>query len=54
MSIVDDGHFVHCFRHEDVAASVPPSDTFVAFMREAERVLSRRTSTDPSSQVHSH
>jgi oligopeptide/dipeptide ABC transporter ATP-binding protein len=54
MSIVDDGHFVHCFRHEDVAASIPPSDTFVAFMREAERVLSRRTSTDPSTQVHSH
>jgi oligopeptide/dipeptide ABC transporter ATP-binding protein len=53
MSIVDDGHFVHCFRH-DVAASVPPSDTFVSFMREAERVLSRRTSTDPSTQVHSH
>jgi oligopeptide/dipeptide ABC transporter ATP-binding protein len=41
MSIVDEGHFVHCFRHEHVAASVPASDTFNVFMREAERILSR-------------
>jgi oligopeptide/dipeptide ABC transporter ATP-binding protein len=41
-SIVGDGHFVHCFRHEEVAASVPASDTFNVFMREAERILGRR------------
>lgn len=41
-STVGDGHFVHCFRHEEVAASVPASDTFNVFMREAERILSRR------------
>jgi oligopeptide/dipeptide ABC transporter ATP-binding protein len=41
MSIVDEGHFVHCFRHEHVAASVPASDTFNVVMREAERILSR-------------
>jgi oligopeptide/dipeptide ABC transporter ATP-binding protein len=41
MSIVGEGHFVHCVRHEHVAASVPASDTFNVFMREAERILSR-------------
>jgi oligopeptide transport system ATP-binding protein len=32
---------VHCFRHADVAASVPASDTFNVFMTEAERILGR-------------
>ena len=47
MSIVGEGHSVHCFRHEDVAASVPASDTFNTFMREAERILARRTGDGP-------
>jgi oligopeptide/dipeptide ABC transporter ATP-binding protein len=52
MSIVGDGHFVYCFRHEDVAASVPASDTFNVFMREAERILGRRTGTGLPIQIH--
>lgn len=47
MSIVAEGHFVHCFRHEHVAASVPASDTFNVFMREAERILSRNSHATP-------
>jgi len=47
MSIVGEGHFVHCFRHEHVAASVPASDTFNVFMREAERILSRNSHDPP-------
>jgi oligopeptide/dipeptide ABC transporter ATP-binding protein len=39
--IVGERHTVHCFRHADVAASVPASDTFNVFMREAERILGR-------------
>lgn len=38
---VGERHIVHCFRHEDVAASVPASNTFNAFMEEAERILGR-------------
>ncbi|RTL97374.1 ABC transporter ATP-binding protein [Ancylobacter aquaticus] len=38
---VGERHTVHCFRHADVAASVPASDTFATFMREAERILGR-------------
>jgi hypothetical protein len=49
---VGDGHFVYCFRHEDVAASVPASDTFNVFMREAERILGRRTGTGLPIQIH--
>lgn len=45
-SAVGDGHWVHCFRHEEVAASVPVSDTFNFFMQEAERILGRRTTDD--------
>lgn len=41
--MVGDRHFVHCFRHADVAATVPASDTFNTFMREAERILGRST-----------
>ena len=40
---VGPNHMVHCFRHADVAASVPASDTFNIFMREAERILGRTT-----------
>ena len=47
MSIVGEGHFVHCFRHEHVAASVPASDTFNVFMREAERIPSRNSHDIP-------
>ncbi len=39
--IVGKRHAVHCFRHADVAATVPASDTFNTFMREAERILGR-------------
>ena len=38
---VGPGHFVHCHRHEDVAAVVPASSTFQTFMQEAERILGR-------------
>ncbi|HTJ57383.1 MAG TPA: ABC transporter ATP-binding protein [Devosiaceae bacterium] len=41
-TVVGEGHLVHCFRHEEVAASVPASDTFNVFMREAEKILGRR------------
>ena len=36
---VGKGHLVHCYRHEDVAATVPASNTFSLFMSEAERIL---------------
>ena len=35
------GHTANCYRHEEVAASVPASKTFAAFAREAERILAR-------------
>jgi len=38
---VGERHTVHCFRHSDVAATVPASDTFNVFMKEAERILGR-------------
>ena len=50
LSIVGDGHFVHCFRHEDVAAAVPASNAFNVFMREAERILGRRSAPLPIHQ----
>jgi oligopeptide/dipeptide ABC transporter ATP-binding protein len=50
MLVVGEGHFVHCFRHEDIAA-VPASDTFNVFMREAERILGRRPD---SLRLHTH
>jgi len=39
--LVGRGHTVHCFRHNDVAATTPASRTFEAFMSEAERILAR-------------
>ncbi len=42
---VGDGQFVHCFRHEEVVALAPASDSFNIFMREAERILSRPITT---------
>jgi oligopeptide transport system ATP-binding protein len=54
MSIVSEGHFVHCFRHEEVAASVPASDTFNVFMAEAERILARRTGDGLLAQLPTH
>jgi oligopeptide/dipeptide ABC transporter ATP-binding protein len=44
---VGPGHFVHCHRHEEVAAVVPASETFTLFMREAERILARPAGTVP-------
>lgn len=38
---VGPGHQVHCFRHEEVAAAIPDSEVFTAFMVEAERILGR-------------
>ncbi|MDQ0396494.1 ABC transporter ATP-binding protein [Labrys monachus] len=52
-SVVDERHFVHCFRHEEVAAAVPASDTFNVFMREAERILARKTGKASTVPVHS-
>jgi len=48
MEIVGERHSVHCFRHADVAASIPASDTFNVFMREAERILGRSASVNPA------
>lgn len=45
---VGERHTVHCFRHEDVAASVPASDTFNTFMKEAERILGRAAFGSPA------
>ncbi len=44
---VGPGHSVHCFRHEDVARTVPASDTFTVFMAEAERILGRKPVVAP-------
>ncbi|CDX51283.1 oligopeptide transporter subunit; ATP-binding component of ABC superfamily [Mesorhizobium plurifarium] len=45
---VGERHTVHCFRHDDVAASVPASDTFNVFMNEAERILGRAKANAPA------
>jgi oligopeptide/dipeptide ABC transporter ATP-binding protein len=44
---VGPGHSVHCFRQADVAATRPASQTFEAFMAEAERIL-RRPASQPT------
>jgi oligopeptide/dipeptide ABC transporter ATP-binding protein len=49
---VGERHTVHCFRHEDVAASVPASDTFNVFMKEAERILGRATPSGVAQSLH--
>jgi oligopeptide/dipeptide ABC transporter ATP-binding protein len=55
-SVVGERHVVHCFRHDDVAAMVPASDTFNLFMQEAERILDRRhapvAEPDPETTQH--
>ena len=51
--VVGEGHFVHCFRHADVAASIPASDTFNTFMREAVRILGRQAGSEPPAKIHS-
>ncbi len=33
------GHIVHCFRHQEVAALDPSTDTFTRFQEEAKRIL---------------
>ena len=38
---VGPGHSVHCFRHNEVAATTPASKTFEAYVAEAERTLMR-------------
>ena len=38
---VGPGHTVHCFRHDEVAATTPASKTFEAFVAELERILRR-------------
>jgi oligopeptide/dipeptide ABC transporter ATP-binding protein len=38
---VGPGHTVHCFRHDEVAATTPASKTFEAFVAESERILRR-------------
>ncbi|MBZ9921377.1 ABC transporter ATP-binding protein [Mesorhizobium sp. BR1-1-7] len=48
---VGERHTVHCFRHKDVAASVPASDTFNVFMKEAERILGRPAPGDLASSL---
>lgn len=45
---VGPGHLVHCFRHEEVAAVVPASETFTKFMQEAERILARPAAAAPT------
>lgn len=44
---VGPGHTVHCFRHNEVAATTPASKTFEAFIAEAERTL-RRPARQPT------
>ncbi len=39
---VGGGHFVHCFRHREVAEMDRAADTFAEFQREAERILGVR------------
>jgi oligopeptide/dipeptide ABC transporter ATP-binding protein len=46
--IVGERHSVHCFRHADVAATVPASTAFNEFMREAERILGRAAPKRPA------
>jgi len=46
--IVGERHSVHCFRHADVAATVPASNAFNEFMREAERILGRAAPKGPA------
>jgi oligopeptide/dipeptide ABC transporter ATP-binding protein len=38
---VGPGHTVHCFRHDEVAATTPASKTFEAFVAESGRILRR-------------
>lgn len=47
-TVVGPGHSVHCFRHEDVARTVPASDTFTTFMAEAKRILGRKAQATPN------
>lgn len=53
-SIVGEGNFVYCFRHEDVAASMPASDTFNIFMREADRILGRKADEGLPTKIPTH
>lgn len=46
--LVGPGHLVHCFRHQDVAAAVPASETFTRFTEEAERILRRPAAVVPA------
>ncbi len=39
---IGDGHFVHCFRHREVARVDRAADTFEEFQRESERILGAR------------
>jgi oligopeptide/dipeptide ABC transporter ATP-binding protein len=53
--IVSEGHYAHCFRHEEVAASIPASDTFNIFMQEAERILGRPAAHgETAALLHNH
>ena len=45
--MVGPGHTVHCFRHNEVAATTPASKIFEAFVAEAERTL-RRPALQPT------
>jgi oligopeptide/dipeptide ABC transporter ATP-binding protein len=45
--MVGPGHTVHCFRHNEVAATTPASKIFEAFLAEAERTL-RRPALQPT------
>ncbi len=47
--MVGEGHSVHCFRHADVANTIPASNTFNLFMAEAERILGR-VKTEPAAR----
>jgi oligopeptide/dipeptide ABC transporter ATP-binding protein len=45
--MIGPGHTVHCFRHNEVAATTPASKIFEAFVAEAERTL-RRPALQPT------
>ncbi len=46
VEVVEAGHSVHCYRHEDVAAREKAVDYFAKFQSEAERILSAGVSAE--------
>ena len=46
VEVIEPGHLVHCFRHDEVAAQERAVDYFAAFQSEAERILSAGVAAD--------